>query len=888
MTTMLKSCMRLHFLLLLLFCCVSPSSFAFRFKNPVVGLVACRPHQIQALTQFKNEFDTRRCNPNDYFNGVLCDNSTGEVTMLRLRACLSGTLMPNSSLFKFHHLRHLNLSGNNFISSSLPSEFGNLNRLEILSLFSSGFLGQVPLSFGNLSQLTYLELYDNKLTGSFPLLRNLSMLKVLDLSGNHFSGSLDPKSSLFELHQLHYLNLDFNNFKSSLPSNFGSLNQLEVLHLQSNGFFGQVPPTISNLTGLTELFLSNNRLTGSFPLVQNLTKLSHIDLLNNYFTGIIPPSIFTMPFLSYLNLQRNDLNGSIEVPNSSTLSRLQTLYLGHNHLEGNMLEPILKLTSLTQLDLSFLNTSYPIDLNFFSSLKSLFSLNLSGNKISTASLSSDSYIPLQLLFLKQCGIKEFPNILKSLQNLYAIDMSINEITGKIPEWLWSLPRLNSVVVSYNLFDGFKGSTKKLVNSSVQILVLDKNYFQGALPHLPLSIKDFSASHNRFSGDIPLSICDRSLLFNLELSYNNFTGPIPQCLSNLTYLKLRKNNLQGSILDTFDVDATLQTLDVGFNRLTGNLPRSLLNCSSLKILSVDSNRIKDTFPFWLKALPNLQILTLSSNELYGPISLSHQGSLGFPELRIFEISNNKFSGSLSPDYFVNWKASSRTMNEDECLYMVYNIKALYGGDLSFTITETGGLHYKGLHMEQAQVLTSYATIDFSGNKLEGQIPESLGLLKALIALNLSNNAFTGHIPLSFSNLGKLESLDLSSNHLSGTIPNGLGSLSFLEYINVSHNQLQGEIPQGTQITGQPISSFEGNSRLCGLPLHESCFGNHVPSTQPPNENEEDEEKEQVLSWKAVAIGYGVGVFLGLAIAQVIASYKPEWLTKIIGTNKRRNH
>ena len=45
----------------------------------------------------------------------------------------------------------------------------------------------------------------------------------------------------------------------------------------------------------------------------------------------------------------------------------------------------------------------------------------------------------------------------------------------------------------------------------------------------------------------------------------------------------------------------------------------LKCSSLKFLSVDNNNIKDTFPFWLKGLPNLQAFTLRSNRFYGPIS-----------------------------------------------------------------------------------------------------------------------------------------------------------------------------------------------------------------------------------------------------------------------------
>ncbi|ANM65094.1 receptor like protein 39 [Arabidopsis thaliana] len=878
---------RLNFLLLLLLSCVSLASSFFSFNDPVVGLGACGPHQIQAFTQFKNEFDTHACNHSDSLNGVWCDNSTGAVMKLRLRACLSGTLKSNSSLFQFHQLRHLYLSYNNFTPSSIPSEFGMLNKLEVLFMSTGGFLGQVPSSFSNLSMLSALLLHHNELTGSLSFVRNLRKLTILDVSHNHFSGTLNPNSSLFELHNLAYLDLGSNNFtSSSLPYEFGNLNKLELLDVSSNSFFGQVPPTISNLTQLTELYLPLNDFTGSLPLVQNLTKLSILHLSDNHFSGTIPSSLFTMPFLSYLDLGGNNLSGSIEVPNSSLSSRLENLNLGENHFEGKIIEPISKLINLKELHLSFLNTSYPINLKLFSSLKYLLLLDLSGGWISQASLSLDSYIPstLEALLLKHCNISVFPNILKTLPNLEFIALSTNKISGKIPEWLWSLPRLSSVFIEENLFTGFEGSSEILVNSSVRILNLLSNNLEGALPHLPLSVNYFSARNNRYGGDIPLSICSRRSLVFLDLSYNNFTGPIPPCPSNFLILNLRKNNLEGSIPDTYYADAPLRSLDVGYNRLTGKLPRSLLNCSALQFLSVDHNGIKDTFPFSLKALPKLQVLILHSNNFYGPLSPPNQGSLGFPELRILEIAGNKFTGSLPPDFFENWKASSLTMNEDQGLYMVYN-KVVYG-TYYFTSLEAIDLQYKGLSMEQNRVLSSSATIDFSGNRLEGEIPESIGLLKALIALNLSNNAFTGHIPLSLANLKKIESLDLSSNQLSGTIPNGIGTLSFLAYMNVSHNQLNGEIPQGTQITGQPKSSFEGNAGLCGLPLQESCFGTNAPPAQhPKEEEEEEEEEEQVLNWKGVGIGYGVGVLLGLAIAQLIASYKPEWLVFLF---QSRNH
>ncbi|KAH0904907.1 hypothetical protein HID58_044410, partial [Brassica napus] len=100
----------------------------------------------------------------------------------------------------------------------------------------------------------------------------------------------------------------------------------------------------------------------------------------------------------------------------------------------------------------------------------------------------------------------------------------------------------------------------------------------------------------------------------------------------------------------------------------------------------------------------------------------------------------------------------------------------------------------------------SALDFSGNKFEGDIPRSIGLLKELHVLNLPNNAFTGHIPSSLGNLTALESLDVSQNQLSGEIPQALGSLSFLSYMNFSHNQLTGLVPGGTQFRRLNCTSF----------------------------------------------------------------------------------
>ncbi|KAL1220461.1 Receptor like protein 22 [Cardamine amara subsp. amara] len=703
-------------------------------------------------------------------------------------------------------------------------------------------------------------------------------ITVLTLPGGCIRGTLRSNSSLFELSHLRYLNLSFNNFASSpFSSAFGQLNNLEVLLLSSNGFIGQVPSSIRNLTKLTQLKLSYNKLTGDLsPVVQNLTSLSAVDLSYNQFSGTIPSSLLTMPFLSYLDLSENHFTGSFEILDSS--SKLEILLLGNNHFEVEIIDQILKLANLRYLSLSYLNTSYPIDLTLFSSLKSLSYLNLYGNSVTPTSVNSDIDFPnnMQTLLLSGCNISEFPIFLKSLKTLEYLDLSNNIIKGNVPDWLWSLPLLVSLNLRNNSFTGFEGSLDHvLADSLVQVLDMALNSFKGSLPKPPVSIINLSAWNNSFTGNIPLSVCNRTFLDVLDLSYNNFTGSIPPCLSNFTIVNLRKNKLEGNIPDEFYNGASTQTLDVGYNQLTGKLPRSLLNCSLLKFLSIDQNRIDDSFPFWLKALPNLKVLTLRSNRFNGPISPPHdQGPLAFPKLQILEIWHNRFTGSLPINYFANWSATSLKINDEERLYM---------GDFTndrFTYDDTLDLQYKGLYMEQGKIFTFYSAIDFSGNKLEGEIPESIGLLTTLIALNLSNNSFTGHIPMSFANVTELESLDLSGNKLSGEIPQELGRLSYLAYIDVSDNQLTGEIPQGTQIMGQPKSSFEGNPGLCGLPLQQSCLSEDAPSTQEP------EEEEAILKWRAVLIGYGPGVLFGLVIGHVVALYKPDWFIKNYGQNRLR--
>ncbi|KFK23530.1 hypothetical protein AALP_AAs73006U000200 [Arabis alpina] len=401
---------------------------------------------------------------------------------------------------------------------------------------------------------------------------------------------------------------------------------------------------------------------------------------------------------------------------------------------------------------------------------------------------------------------------------------------------------------------------------LQSLDLRYNNFSGILPDSIANLKYLSVlrcTSCNLHGEIPSSLGNLSYLADLGLSVNDFTSEGPNLQLLLPKLRsLISIDLEYNQFKEESISLGLRSLDVGHNQLSGELPKSLINCTDLQVLNVEGNKINDTFPFGVSLLSHLEVLVLRSNEFHGSISPSRD-SFSFPNLRIFDISENHFSGVLPSYYFVGWKAVSSVVDVED-----YRPGIVVAGGIRGFYHNSVVLTNKGLKMELVgSVFTMYKTIDVSRNRFEGDIPESIGLLKELIVLNMSYNAFTGHIPQSLTNLTNLQSLDLSQNRLSGEIPPQLGKLTFLERMNFSYNRLEGPIPQGTQIQSQNSSSFAENPGLCGAPLEDTCGGG---GEEEATKQEQDEEKEQVLSWTAAAIAYVPGVVCGLTIAYILTS------------------
>ena len=760
----------------------------------------------------------------------------------RMSNCdLSGPL--DSSLSRLKNLSIIILDGNNF-SSSVPETFSNLKKLTTLSLAFCGLTGAFPQKIFQIGTLSFIDLsFNDNLRGSFPEFQVSGSLHILRVSKTSFSGALP--NSIGNMRHLTELNLYNCKFNGTLPNSLSNLTELRYVDLSSNSFTGPMP-SFGSAKNLTHLDLSHNLLNGEIPKssqFEGLHNLVSIDLSNNFITGSIPSSLFTPALLQKIRLSFNRFSKFDELINVSS-SVIKTLDLSSNNLSGPFPTFILQLRSVIVLDLSSNRLNGSMQLDMLLELRYLTKLDLSYNNISinvnVAGADHTSFHNISTLKLASCNLETFPSFLRNQSSLTILDLSQNQIQGKVPNWIWKLQNLQSLNVSHNMLTDLEGPLQNLT-SNLLALDLHNNQLQGSIPIFPkyVSYLDYSMnkfgsvipqdignymssttflslSNNNLHGSIPVSLCNAPNLQVLDISINNISGIIPSCLITMTQtlgvLNLRMNNLTGPIPDVFPPSCALRTLDLQKNKLDGQIPKSLANCSSLEVLDLSMNNIIDKFPSLLKNISTLRVLVLRKNKFYGPIECSATDDNWYM-LQIIDLAFNNFSGKLPGKCFTRWEAMMSDKNQIDS--KVNHIR--------FQVLEYGQVYY--------QDSVTVTTIDFSSNLFEGSIPEVLMDFKALYILNISNNRLSGEIPSSIGNLKQLESLDLSNNSLVGEIPVQLSSLFFLSYLNLSFNDLVGMIPTGTQLQSFQASSYEGNDGLCGPPLTKTPDGKRQDELHP---------------------------------------------------------
>ncbi|KAK8527495.1 hypothetical protein V6N12_054704 [Hibiscus sabdariffa] len=526
-------------------------------------------------------------------------------------------------------------------------------------------------------------------------------------------------------------------------------------------------------------------------------------------------------------------------------------------------------------------------------MKNLTVVNLSNNKL--LSLGGENGVgstfeKLRILDLSSCNLRRFPSFLRSAKSLSQLDLSNNKIQGSIFKWeTQGWEQLSDLDLSHNLLT----SIEQFPGKNLASIDLHSNLLQGPLPTPPTSVREFLISENKLTGEITSSICNLTSLMILDLSRNYFGGTIPKCLGNFSRdiytMNLQMNSFRGKIPDFCVQYDGLMTLALRDNQLEGLLPGSFANCTSLRFLNVANNSLNGLFPHWLGTLPNLQVLILRSNSFHGRLDDSTNSS-SFSRLQVIDISGNEFTGSLPSKFFRSLKALKvadykHPSIHQSCSNLVYRRHCQWSAVDDYKNFVQVTMKRLELELDLEKSLTGFTLVDFSSNRLVGQISEVFAELHALLVLNLSHNSLTGPLPRSLGSMTALESLDLSSNKFGGRIPSELTKLTFLSVLNLSHNNFVGPIPGGNQFSTFDNDSYIGNLNLCGFPVSKKCGNDKEPN--PPTSKLAEDEDSTMAFWKIVMMGYGCGVVFGLSTGYIVfTTGRPWWFVRMKYLQKTR--
>ncbi|XP_058182762.1 receptor-like protein 19 [Rhododendron vialii] len=739
------------------------------------------PSYPKTLTWDENATDC--CN----WDGVTCDRLTGHVVGLDLSCSqLYGKIHPNSSLSQLSHLQQLNLAFNDFNDSRISYAFGSFAKLTHLNLSYSALSGSIPseishmsklisldLSYSqlrlellhfeillkNLTQLQELDLFEVNISSDLPdSIGYLKSLKSLDLTWTGLSGKLPD--SIGYLKSLNYLFVGDCKLRGSIPKSLGNLTQICELYLWGNSFTGEVSSTLSNLKQLTALDLSANNFQGRIPVLAELTNLEYLYLDDNNFTGGFPIWVANLKPLVALSIHSNQLTGPIPF-NLSGLQNLQFLYLSSNQLTVPIPFNLSGLQNLQVLHLSGNQLTGPIPFNL-SGLQNLRELYLNDNSLS--------------------GV--IPPSLFTLASLEVLDLHSNKLTGQIPEFQHHLP-LEFIDLSDNkLRSPIPQSISTLVN--LTSLFLDHNSFSEVIPPslftLP-SLRYLYLSSNNLTGQIP-EFQHHLPLDTIDLSDNKLRGPIPQSIStlvNLTVLSLASNDLSGVDLHILK---NVESLDIS-NTNISVVTRSNVNNTlpNLRYFYMSSCNI-EVFPYFLRALENLEVLDLSQNKIHGQIP-NWAGFIGKASLRYLNLSNN----FLTDIKQLPWEKLATLDLRSNLLQGPLPVPPpLIGYFFISNNTLSGEIPSLICNASTLEIL------DLSHNKLSGAVPQCLGNFSSVLSvLNLRSNGFTGTLPLAFVKPSQLQSLDLSGNKFEGPLPRSLKNCTWLEVLNVGSNKINDTFP-----------------------------------------------------------------------------------------------
>ncbi|KAL2892825.1 hypothetical protein RDABS01_008734 [Bienertia sinuspersici] len=520
------------------------------------------------------------------FSGKIPTNFTGysQIRLINLSANRFSGEIP-AIIGGLHWLKYLWLDSN-FLVGTIPSAILNCTSLVHFSAEGNFISGNIPATIGAMPELEVLSLSSNNLSGVVPTSlfcnapRRLTSLRFIFVGFNAFTGLAKPPNGCTFNSGLEEIHVHGNRIVGEFPYWMAEIPTLRVLDLSGNLFTGSLIAQFGNLTKLEEFRVANNSLKGQVPNELGQCRLLRVlDLEGNQFSGKIPRIFEDLTNLRVLSLGRNRFLGSIDFDFGSIQS-LEELNLSENELTGVVPNEVLQLTNLTTLNLSFNNFSGQIPASI-GDMKSIMELNLSNCGFSgSIPANIGSLMRLRVLDLSKQNISgNLPVELFGLPNLEVVALQENGLQEALFEGLSSLAGLKYLNLSSNSLAGKIPAIFGYLGS-LNVLSLSDNKISGKIPSELGNCSELEVLElalNRLSGKIPNSLSRLSHLKKLNLGHNNLDGNIPMKISkcsNLEYLVLDSNNLSGSIPENLTHISTLKYLNLSSNNIEGEIPKSL--------------------------------------------------------------------------------------------------------------------------------------------------------------------------------------------------------------------------------------------------------------------------------------------------------------------------
>uniref|UniRef100_A0A6N2NM55 non-specific serine/threonine protein kinase n=1 Tax=Salix viminalis TaxID=40686 RepID=A0A6N2NM55_SALVM len=352
----------------------------------------------------------------------------------------------------------------------------------------------------------------------------------------------------------------------------------------------------------------------------------------------------------------------------------------------------------------------------------------------------------------------------------------------------------------------------------------KTIAQSCDPNDSLALKEFAG--NLTNGSIITSWSNKSTSCQWDgvVCGSNINGSIHR---RVTMLILSK---KGGLPSELSSLKWMEVLDLSHNLLSGPVSGVLSGLISIQSLNISSNLFKEDL-FELGGYPNLVVFNISNNSFSGPVT--SQICSSSKGIQILDLSMNHLVGNLAGLYNCSKSLQQLHLGSNSLSGslpdFIYSTLALqhfsisnnnFSGRLSKELSKLSSLktlviygnQFSGHIPDAFGNLTHLEHFDAHSNMLSGPLPSTLSFCSKLHILDLRNNSLTGPVDLNFTGMPGLCTLDLAANHFSGPLPNSLSDCRGLETLSLAKNELTGKIPE----------SFAKLSSLLFLSLSNNSF------------------------------------------------------------------